>query len=125
MAQQAGTDLFDQWNAALQTRDPDAVVALYAKDAILLPTVSNRVRHDHAEIRDYFVSFLKKRPYGTINEANVRELGDVAICSGVYTFALTTDGDTSQVPCRFTFVYRRDGGDWTIIEHHSSMMPEG
>ena len=42
------TALFDQWNSALQTGDPKQVAALYAADAILLPTVSNQVRHNHA-----------------------------------------------------------------------------
>jgi uncharacterized protein (TIGR02246 family) len=44
------TVLFEQWNSALQTGDPKQVAALYATDAILLPTVSNQVRHNHAEI---------------------------------------------------------------------------
>ena len=30
--------LFDEWNGALQTGDPKKVAALYAADAILLPT---------------------------------------------------------------------------------------
>lgn len=115
---------FDRWNQALQTGDADQVVALYAADAILLPTVSNEVRHDHAQIRDYFVGFLKKRPMGTIDEANIRDFGDIAINSGTYTFALTQDGVTASVPCRYTFVYRRAGDGWQIIEHHSSQMPE-
>ena len=37
---------FDQWNNALKTGNPKEVVALYATDAILLPTVSNKVRHN-------------------------------------------------------------------------------
>lgn len=44
--------LFECWNDALATGDPDAVAELYAQDAIPLPTVSNRVRHNHEEIRD-------------------------------------------------------------------------
>ncbi|NQZ47897.1 MAG: SgcJ/EcaC family oxidoreductase [Erythrobacter sp.] len=116
--------LFDQWNAALQTCDPDQVVALYADDAILLPTLSNDVRHNHAEIRDYFVHFLQKKPFGTIDQSNIRDLGDVAVHSGVYTFALTADGETSHAQCRFTYVYARSGDGWKIIEHHSSLMPE-
>ena len=125
MTEQSITTLFDRWNDALQTGDPDQVVALYADDAILLPTVSNQVRHDPAERRDYFVSFLKKRPHGVLNESNVREFGELAINSGVYTFALTAeDGSVAQVPCRFTFVYRRQDGEWKIVEHHSSQMPE-
>ncbi len=113
--------LFDEWNAALQSGDPGRVAELYATDAILLPTASNQVRHDHAGIRDYFAPFLAKGPNGAIDESNVRVFGDIAINSGVYTFSLA---DSSAVQARFTFVYRRSGDRWQIIEHHSSRMPE-
>jgi uncharacterized protein (TIGR02246 family) len=114
--------LFERWNAALATGDPDAVTALYAEDAILLPTVSNQVRHNHPEIRDYFVSFLAKKPQGVIEEANVRFLAEnLAINSGVYTF---TFGNGEQVTARFTYLYRLVDGQWKIAEHHSSAMPE-
>lgn len=116
--------LFDQWNNALQTLDPDQVVELYSEDAILLPTLSNTVRHNHAELRKYFVNFLQKKPRGTINESNFRDLGDIAIHSGIYTFTLEEDGQTSDARCRFTYVYRKLANQWKIIEHHSSLMPE-
>ena len=116
--------LFDQWNDALQTLDPDQVVALYADDAILLPTISNDVRLSHSELRDYFVSFLQQQPRGVINESNIRNLGDIGVHSGVYTFTLTADGQTSEAQCRFTFVYAKHDDGWKIIEHHSSFMPE-
>lgn len=112
---------FDEWNNALQTGDPKKVSALYAPDAILLPTVSNKVRHNHEEIEDYFVHFLAKAPAGVINESNVRIFDGIAINSGVYTF---TFGDGSAVQARFTFVYAWDGERWLITEHHSSQMPE-
>lgn len=41
-------DQFNIWNAALQTGDPNKVASLYAPDGVLLPTVSNVVRKDHA-----------------------------------------------------------------------------
>jgi uncharacterized protein (TIGR02246 family) len=115
------TALFEQWNSALQTGDPKQVVALYAEDAVLLPTVSNQVRHNHEEIEDYFVHFLAKGPQGKIDESNVRIFGELAINSGVYSFTFR-DGMTVQA--RFTYVYRWDGQRWSIIEHHSSAMPE-
>ncbi len=68
--------LFSTWNAALASGDPDRVTALYAPDAVLLPTVSNQVRHNHTEIRDYFVAFLAKHPQGVITESNTRHLAD-------------------------------------------------
>ena len=115
------TALFDEWNRALQTGDPKKVSALYENDSILLPTLSNKVRHNHKEIEDYFDHFLAKGPVGKINEANVRTLKEIAINSGVYTFTFS-DGATAQA--RFTFVYRWNGKRWMIIEHHSSQMPE-
>ena len=116
--------LFDDWNASLQTGDPDAVTAHYAPDAILLPTVSNQVRHNHAEIRDYFVRFLTYRPVGRIIEQNIRDFGDLAINSGTYRFELTEGSAKREVDARYTFVYRKIADRWSIIEHHSSLMPE-
>jgi len=114
--------LFSNWNDAIQTGDPDKVTAMYAEDAVLLPTVSNQVRHNHAEIRDYFVSFLAKSPSGEINESNPRQLtNDLVSNTGVYTF---TFGDGAQVMARYSYLYKCIGGEWKILEHHSSMMPE-
>ena len=113
--------LFEEWNNALQTGDPKNVVALYATDAILLPTVSNKVGHNHTEIEDYFVHFLAKGPQGKINESNVRRSGDIAINSGVYTFKFKDGG---FIQARFTFVYQWNGQRWMIVEHHSSAMPK-
>lgn len=113
--------LFDAWNQALQTGDPKKVAVLYSDKAILLPTVSNLVRHNHKEIESYFTEFLKKEPNGKINEANIRIYDQIAINSGVYTF---TFKDYSSVQARFTFVYQRQKKGWLIIEHHSSQMPE-
>ena len=113
--------LFEEWNSALQTGNPKEVASLYEHDAILLPTISNQVRHDHQEIENYFVEFLKNGPKGKLDESNVRLFGQLAINSGVYTFAFK---DGSTVQARFSFVYRWNGKRWMIVGHHSSQMPE-
>ena len=115
------TALFKEWNSALQTGEPKQVASLYESTAILLPTVSNKVRHNHEEIEDYFVNFLANGPMGKIDESNIRTFCDIAINSGVYTF---TFRDGTSVQARFTYVYRWNGQQWVIIEHHSSAMPE-
>ena len=115
--------LFDSWNTALASENPDTVTDMYASNAVLLPTVSNQVRHNHTEIRDYFVSFLKKKPQGVINESNVVILSDEYVTNaGIYTF---TFGDGSQVSARFNYLYKKVDDVWKIIQHHSSAMPEG
>jgi uncharacterized protein (TIGR02246 family) len=115
--------LFNDWNDALATGDPDVVTQMYADNAVLLPTVSNKVRHNHSEIRDYFVAFLAKKPQGVITESNARVLSDtLATNAGIYVF---TFGDGAQVTARFNYTYELDKGAWKIIQHHSSAMPEG
>ncbi|GFM65580.1 MULTISPECIES: SgcJ/EcaC family oxidoreductase [Pseudomonas syringae group] len=118
--------LFDRWNTALKTGNPQTVVSLYAPNAILQPTVSNKVRATPAEITDYFDHFLALKPVGEINYREIRRLSpDAAMDSGVYTFTLTAaDGKKSKVQARYTFLYERVGGQWKILNHHSSAMPE-
>ena len=49
---------------------------------------------------------------------------DHAIRSGSYTFSFDTEEGRMSVPARYSFVYsRKQGGDWKIIDHHSSVAP--
>ncbi|WP_423596948.1 SgcJ/EcaC family oxidoreductase [Roseateles sp. MS654] len=114
--------LFDRWNASLATKNPDKVVANYAPDAVLLPTVTNEPRATPADIRDYFVKFLKNSPQGTIDKRIINIGCNVAQDVGTYTFRF---GDGSVVKARYTYVYEVDSnGQWLIAHHHSSAMPE-
>ncbi|MGW0519237.1 SgcJ/EcaC family oxidoreductase [Crossiella sp. NPDC003009] len=114
--------LFQQWNAALATGDPEVVADLYLPDAALLPTLSNEVRINRAAIVDYFKSFLAKGPSGRIISSNVNVLDrDTAMDNGTYVFTFK-DGTTAQA--RYTYVYEKVGGRWLIAAHHSSAMPE-
>ena len=115
--------LLEEWIASLRTGRPERVVANYAEDAILIPTLSSQIRHTHSEIREYFEHFLEKEPEGRVEEQNIRIYGDIAINSGLYTFTVKGDGAPEEVRARFTFVYRRSGEQWLIIEHHSSLLP--
>lgn len=120
--------LFTTWNAALQTGDPDKVASLYAKDAVLLPTVSNKVRTNHAEIVDYFEHFLPNKPVGKKVQTIVKVLdNNSAIDTGVYEFTLTDpkSGAKRVVEARYTYEYEKRDGVWKIVNHHSSAMPEG
>ncbi|MEW2045034.1 SgcJ/EcaC family oxidoreductase [Streptomyces sp. NPDC005476] len=120
--------LFDGWNAALRTGDADTVADRYAKDAVLLPTVSNKVRTDRAGIVDYFEHFLQNKPVGKKVRTIINVLdSDSAIDTGVYEFTLTDPGTGRKrvVEARYTYEYEKRGGQWKIVNHHSSAMPEG
>ncbi|WP_410641122.1 SgcJ/EcaC family oxidoreductase [Amycolatopsis sp. lyj-346] len=118
--------LFPEWNAALATGDPQRVADLYAPDAVLLPTVSDEVRRSRAQIVDYFTKFLQNKPQGVIKDEMVDVLdADTAVNTGVYEFVLTKDGKADKVRARYTYVYELREGKWLIVNHHSSVMPEG
>jgi uncharacterized protein (TIGR02246 family) len=118
--------LFDQWNAALATGNPQKVADLYAPNAVLLPTVSSQIRTTRAQIIDYFAHFLKSKPQGRVTEQFISILDrNDALNTGLYTFTLTQNGVRQDVPARFTFVYERIRDKWLILNHHSSLVPEG
>eukprot|EP00573_Skeletonema_grethae_P003186 CAMPEP_0201687460 /NCGR_PEP_ID=MMETSP0578-20130828/1516_1 /ASSEMBLY_ACC=CAM_ASM_000663 /TAXON_ID=267565 /ORGANISM="Skeletonema grethea, Strain CCMP 1804" /LENGTH=591 /DNA_ID=CAMNT_0048171619 /DNA_START=13 /DNA_END=1788 /DNA_ORIENTATION=+ len=115
-------NLFQLWNSALATEDPDAVAKRYASKAVLLPTVSDVPRTDYGLIKDYFVGFLKKKPQGEILESNVTIGHNWCQDAGIYEFTMGATGD--KVKGRYSFVYVWEDGQWKISHHHSSVMPE-
>lgn len=122
----AADKLFDKFNAAWATKNPDTVTSLFAKDAVLLATVSNTPRDTPAEIRDYFVSFLKASPVGSIDTSTVRVGCNMVTRLGTWTVKLTdpTTGAVQGVKARYSFIYVPEGKTWKIAHLHSSMMPE-
>ncbi|EJK63742.1 hypothetical protein THAOC_15581 [Thalassiosira oceanica] len=115
-------NLFQLWNSALATEDPDAVAKRYSKEGVLLPTVSDIPRTDYALIKDYFVGFLKKKPQGEILESHVTIGSNWCQDAGIYEFTMGATGD--KVKGRYSFIYVWEDGEWKINHHHSSVMPE-
>lgn len=121
--------LFVRWNAALQMPNPDnpnpnAVVNLYAREAVLLPTVEIGPYTNPDDIRKYFERFLAKKPSGAIDEAKrtIRIGCNMAFDAGLYTF--TFRNGEAPAKARYTYVYKYyDDGGWLIAHHHSSVDP--
>jgi len=116
-------NLFNLWNDALATLDSTEVANRYSKEPVLLPTVSDTPRTDHALIKDYFDAFLLKQPQGEILSGDIIIGTNWAQDAGIYEFTMGVDG--SKVKGRYTFVYVLEDGQWKISHHHSSVMPEG
>lgn len=118
--------LFNRWDKALATGNPDAVVANYAPDATLLPTVQNGPLIGTKAIRGYFVHFLEKSPQGKINQRVIHVGCNIAYDVGLYTFTVNGDqaGSRKEVKARYTFIYEPEHGKWLIAHHHSSADPE-
>ena len=106
--------------------DPTKVAALYAKDALLLPTFDNKILKTAAERNAYFKNFTAYKNI-TVSPKTfiVQDFGDTAIASGTYRFYYLNIHDKSEsVDARFTFVYENIDGQWMIVNHQSSVLPK-
>jgi uncharacterized protein (TIGR02246 family) len=114
-----------KWGQAIRDNDPDKVLPLYAEDAVLWGTLSPKVRADRAALRDYFVSAFKILPSlkVTFGEQLIRVYGNAAVNTGYYIFGYVKDGEDKTLPARYSFTYVNEGGNWMIVDHHSSAVP--
>lgn len=111
----------DRFSAAYNSNDPEAVVKLYAPDAILLGTVSPVISVGTEAIRKYFSMIKDSGNKNVIQERHTIVLGDNAVVvTGFYEFTRMKEGKPVPGPSRFTMVIARDGGEWRIVHHHSS-----
>jgi uncharacterized protein (TIGR02246 family) len=111
--------------ATVSENSPDAMLPLYAKDAVLWGTLSPTVRSDPAALKAYFVGAFQALPKATVKFGDqlIRVYGKTAVNTGYYTFSYTKDGETKSIPARYSFTYVKDGNDWKIVDHHSSAVP--
>jgi uncharacterized protein (TIGR02246 family) len=114
------------WAEAMSAHDIEKVVSLYDPEAVLWGTRSPTLRADPVKVREYF-DILKTVPpsyKATLVDQHVRVFGDMAINTGRYTFSQEENGKEVLRPARFSFVYRKSGDRWLIVDHHSSAVPE-
>ena len=103
-----------------------SVTALFAPDAVLLPTLSDEERTTPAGIRKYFVHFLEKSPVAHIDSSSIRLGCNMASRMGNWSVDLTDakTGAKTMAKARHTFVYRYADGGWRIEHLHSSLLPD-
>lgn len=117
---------FASWRAALSSGKAENVVKLYEKDAILLATLAAKPLTTQEQRTEYFTGLTAKpKLMATVNEKHIRLLDeDDAVVSGIYTFSFEDAGKTVEIPARYSFVYKKENGQWMIVEHHSSKVPQ-
>jgi len=110
-----------RWATAFNSNDVQALVNLYAPDAVLLGTTGFSLVEGQAAIRDYFSRLATSGDKVAIGEQKVALLDDnVAYVTGIYEFTASRGGETRKAPAGFTMVLIKRGGDWLIVHHHSS-----
>jgi uncharacterized protein (TIGR02246 family) len=113
------------WINAMTSHDAERVLALYDPEAVLWGTRSPTLRDNPAAVSDYFKILRTVPPSykAALGEQRIRIYGDIALNTGTYTFSELRDGKEIIRPARYSFVYRNRGGQWLIIDHHSSAVP--
>ena len=80
--------IVDRWSATYSANDVEALVALYAIDAVLLGTVSPVMSEGTEAIRTYFSRLKGTGNQNTIRERRVFVLDDnAAVVAGFYDFS--------------------------------------
>lgn len=96
-----------KWAETFVLDNPDPILALYDKEAVLWGTLSPTRRDDPAALRDYFVKAFAALPGHkvTFGDQLIRVYANTAINTGYYTFSYVKDGETKTLPARYSFVY--------------------
>lgn len=131
---QAIVNATNTWVATVTSNKPTAAAetaALYAADAVFLPTVSTEFRTTPAEVKSYFDYFANLPELKFINAASkVRVFPNGLGANDGYIKLSTKDGAPAGgvrlICARFSFLFRFNPvtGKWQILTHHNSIVPK-
>lgn len=113
-----------KWAKEWSAKNLDALMTLYAEDAVFLPANGSRVA-GRAAIRDLFEKALAANASNLrVNSKVTEQSGDLAYDSGEYEETTTSGGVTRSGRGNYLVVFRRSGKDqWRIIEHMWTDVP--
>jgi hypothetical protein len=114
--------LFHLWNSSLATLDSRIVTKRYSKDPTLFSLKSDIPCTDYVSIKGYYDHFLKLKPHVEIFEGKILIGHNWANDAGIYQYTMVTTGES--IKARYSFFYEFHDGQWKIVQHHSSEMPE-
>lgn len=123
---QTPDNIIKNWMNNINNGEIENVLALYDKNAVLLPTFSSIVLKTPAAIRDYFERLSSREGLKvSIHEKTliVQNLGkEITLLSGICRWEFKIDGQLLNFEARFTFGLNLKQPS-PIIHHHSSQIP--
>jgi len=115
---------FARWKVAYDANDNVAVAKLYAADALLHGTRSRDVTEGREAITKYFTVVVGTGNKVEFREKQLRVIDPTTIMVvGFNDFMRNRDGKLVPEPARFTMVLVKQGNEWLIAHHHSSLRP--
>jgi uncharacterized protein (TIGR02246 family) len=111
----------DRWAKAFNANDVDALVKLYAPDAVLIGPAGSTVNEGSDTIRKYYSRLEKSGDKVKMDVRKVVVLDDnVAYVAGFDEFTAVRNGQTGTSSNGFTMVLVRRENQWLIAHQHSS-----
>jgi len=111
----------DRWAKAFNANDVDALVKLYAPDAVLIGPAGSTVNEGSDTIRNYYSRLEKSGDKVKMDVRKVVVLDDnVAYVAGFDEFTAVRNGQTGTSANGFTMVLVRRDNQWLIAHQHSS-----
>ena len=118
--------LDDAWAKAMKANDVNAVVALYAPDAVLWMPDTPEARGEKA-IRAVYAGMLGANTVVDVSLTNAvyNPWGDVSTQWGSFTLVLKpkAGGPNVTMKGRFMSAAKKSGGQWRYIADHASAEP--
>jgi len=124
--QEDAMQVVERWAKAFTESDVDAIVKLYAPDALFFGTGSKALVTKTEDIRKYFEdALLRDRPRGaSLGEHSVSVVSPAAVViTGMDLVTGVRDGKPTSSTGRTTFVVANRGQGWQIVHFHRSARP--
>ena len=118
--------LDEAWRKAITSNDLNAVVACYAKDAVLWTPDAVPAKGEEA-IRKSYSDLLAANTVtnASLTNTHYQMCGDLSIGWGEFTLSLSpkSGANPTILSGRFTVVAKKEGGKWVYIVDHASANP--
>lgn len=119
-------DLAERWSSAFTKADVNAVMSLFAPEAVFVGTSSKTIVADTEGIRHYFENSLmgSKRYVSVLTDIHVTALSDnVVIIAALNKITSTENNHTEDLMGRLSIAARKHEGLWKIEHFHRSALP--
>ena len=123
----AGEQLFSHWVTAVNRCDVNAVMQLFAADAIFYGTSTKTLITSSDGIRQYFEqAFAQLQPLAMSidNKKMLSVSDDVMLLACSDKWSVTLDGQQQVMFGRLVLTAGIKQGEWKIVSFHRSVMPD-
>lgn len=118
--------VLESWTQAFTASGVDAILGLYAPDAVFMGTGTKTIVTQPEAIRKYFEATLVSNRKFVISlvDSSVVALNDsTVVVTALDKVSVTVDGKSQDLFGRVTFVLSKKESGWKIIHFHRSAMP--